>query len=767
MLKNDIAEVVILENTRPLYTVVEKLHSQFLAEQGGCETDESEQKSDESERVEKIREFCWNQIKELLAIRTEDDHHKKNHPYYFFVEFLKKESKMEKDLDKAVKKTVGDLVCLYDALYHLSKESLDRVRYPDGFERLCNCMCDTMDSSVCYLLYSQRNHIELLSTSVFPDEMVIGEESSGQQRQSDGMRVHEKKVPRQLTLNDFNEIRRRIHRARADKTGEDINMAWSIADTVYHPVVRDHHLVVLVIDFPRYPKETWKDEYLYIVFQKAETFPGPCGEVRGNNEDLKDGRRAWIKLIKQLRNVLFARNQILEQCVSKLYILMSSQRSYQYVKRLTDERGPLRILHLTDLHISENVAKQMDKFLRILEERDLNVDLLAITGDVIQASNSAGTMEERYQQAARFIRQIATKLWANNNHVRTDWRKRIIIVPGNHDYATMNELQSMSLPGEIRSTGLGYPARKEGGPMVKFTYYIKFLCDLLGMDINEMVINDLNDARRYQRMGLTVYALNTVSEIGPLRNNKVSVDLEAVNRLVKAREGGNRFNLILSHHSPFYEPNYLMDRYGNWSINVDAKKQQGWINRFAEALEFYDASQKTDTERNMCKNELNRIKDEIVLALVDPKSTYDLLWDISGAASTLEEDMGFNERVSLLHHTITRDKKMMQRDKRLLDNAFRELMWKIGFHMCLSGHTHQYQYHYYTDPFGVPSPQKQTEERDKTKILCVEGDQMFSGECITYGVVEVDMYTSTKRNVVWKGYSDENENPRFSLRSEF
>lgn len=768
-MKNDIKEVVILENTRPLYTAVENLHKQFLAQGGDTITEEKG-------RTNKIREVCEEQLKGLLDAKTGENNDTRNHPYYFFVEFLRKESQKEPKVDDSVRTTVENLVCLYDALYQLGKDSLDRVKYPDVFERLCNCMRKTMDSEVCYLLYSQRNHIELLSTSVFPDAMVIAQE------QPEGKTTG----ARQLTLNDFNEIRRWVHRTRAYKRGENIqeleaeekkeqqtgkekdaakvDKPWSIADTIYHPVMKNHNLVVLVIDFPRYPKENWKDEYLYIVFQRKDRFPNAHDADQETREHQIDAAQRWIKLIKQLRNVLFARNQILEHCVSKLYILMSSQRSYQYVKRITQKDiEPLRIMHLTDLHISKDTEDQMTRFLEILDllaKKKIKVDLLAITGDVIQASSSAGTMEERYQQAARFIRQVATRLWSEDNLIRTDWRKRIIIVPGNHDYATMNELQSMSLPGELRSTGLGYPARKEGGPMVKFAYYIKFLCDLLGADINELVVNDLNEVRRYQQMDLTVYALNTVSEIGPLRNNKVSIDFNAVQRLIKVRESGNQFNLILSHHGPFYDPNYLMDRYGNWSLDIEEKQQIKWIEDFSKALQDFDESGKTDGDRKNCREALEKIKTEITQKVKASGDSYDLLWDVSGAASTLAEETGFNERVSLLHHTITRDRKMMERDKKLLNEAFRTLLWKMGFQMCLSGHTHAYKSDYYKDIFAE-SRQKTEEDKakDKTQILCVEGNRMFSDKGIAYGIVEIDTRTPEKRTVVWRGYTDGSGKP--------
>lgn len=753
MIKNDITEVVILENTRPLYTAVENLHRNFLATL-------DDQALDVAERLRKLEGF----LKSPGLLQGGN-----NHPCTAFLGFLSSES------DDAAQ-TARDLLRLYDALYYLSIESLDRVQYPDAFEQLCNCMRRNMDSKVCYLLYSQRNHIELLSTSVFPDTMVIGADKPD--------------VPTQLTLNDFNEIRRHIHRVRALKSNDQDEHTWSIADTIYHPKVGDHQLLVMVIDFPRYPRDSWKDEYIYIIFQRATPFPAYAPKPAESTGVDDAAWKNWHRLICQCRNVLFLRNHILEQCMRKLYVLMSSQRSYQYVKRLAPKGTPLRILHLTDLHITENLQPQMKKFLDILEERKVRaaksaekmkaqnekngntagakpdaetVDLIVITGDVIQASSSAGIMEERYRLAARFIREVAAKLWSEEHLVRTDWRKRIIIVPGNHDYATMNELQSMSLPGELRSTGLGYPARKDGGPMVKFAYYINFLCDLLGMDINEMVANDLNEARRYQQMGLTVYGINTVSEIGPLRNNKVSIKLDAVRGLIKTPEARNRFNLILSHHSPFYKPDYLMDRYGVWDMGIPEDRQRGWITEFSAAMDRFDSSQKGETDQQDYRDSLIGLRKKIVEEMEKnnqpvENSSYDLLWDISGAIRSLEEYTGFSERLSLLHHTISRERQMMARDEHLLQEAFRELMRQIGFHLCLSGHTHRFDYHLDTDFFR---------ELDKTEILCVEGDRMFSGDRITYGIVEVSLDKPRKRRVQWNGYTDKNFAIQRACKSTF
>lgn len=713
MIQTDIRDVVLLENTRPLYTAVENLHRGFLMKHGTP--------TDIDQRPKTVKEFCDDALKAA---------EKPNHPYASFRQFLCRDFALSNTpaADEALADTAANLLCLYDALDCLGSESLPQEEYPDVFEYLCNSLRRIMDSSVCYLLYSQRNHIELLSTSVFPESMV-------------SLKSPEEKPDKPLTENDFHRIRRHVHRIRSGRAGAEDKSAWSIADTVYHLDMGDLNLITLVIDFPRYPKEQWKDEFLYLIFRQDKPFPTPPGR------DAAAQRGDWDRLILNLRNVLFLRNQILEQCAPRLYILMAGQRSYQYVKRLSKPSEPLRIMHLTDLHISEGTEDPMEQFLELLEEHPHQVDLLAITGDVIQGSDSAGTMEDRYRQAARFIRQIAAKLWSTEGEngeklVRTDWFKRIIIVPGNHDYATMNDLKSMPQPDNPRATALGYSSRKEGGTMVKFAYYIKFLCDLLDLDITELVRNDLNESRRYLRMGLTVYGLNTVSEIGPRRTNKVALNLDAAQRLVKAREPRNRFNLILSHHGPCYKIDYLMDRYGIWIEGLRSETQIRWINDFTNALDRYVSSPKADDDRKEFSDALTKLRKELRGKKLTQKNSL-LLDHIS---EVLRDLRNHREQLSDLQADLHQDRDMMAEDQQLLDDAFRELMRRIGFHMCLSGHTHAHSSDFYPDPLTP----------DKTQILCVEGDRLFSGTGIQYAIVEID---DRQHQVRWTGYTDESSHP--------
>lgn len=105
------------------------------------------------------------------------------------------------------------------------------------------------------------------------------------------------------------------------------------------------------------------------------------------------------------------------------------------------------------------------------------VDFLVITGDVAQGRSSAGDLERNYDCAAEVIRSLAFHIWSEDDggkFLRQDWKRRTIIIPGNHDYASMNELETQHGESHRASAG-GRPAAKEGSAMAKFTYYINFV----------------------------------------------------------------------------------------------------------------------------------------------------------------------------------------------------------------------------------------------------------------------------------------------------
>lgn len=433
MRQSEIYDIVFLENSRLIFSGIEELHKKM--------------------KHRNVEEYVKEQCEACFPENGADK--RENNPLYPFFDFLKKEKQHlpRTNDDFWISETVN-MLTLYNVIDQLSKEE-KKERYPYLFEALCNSMREIMNSEICYLLYSQRDQIQMLSMSGFPDDMVSIPED------------HNKKMDRsnmQLTQADFNELRKWIIQRRKNKDRESQRNHWDVAETLYAPKMNaNQNLVVMVLNYPKYPQSSWKGEWIYLVFQYQKAIPDRATIEDDGTSRGSQGHEKWLewnKLLVSARNLLYLRNQIMEQCNEKLYILLVSQRSYQYVMPLfPPESRKIRILHLTDLHLSERNKKRAWDFLDTYDWDSIKpVDLIVVTGDCIQGNNQAGVLEERYGIADSFIRKLAVRLWSEQGFVRADWRKRIIIIPGNHDYASMNELEAMSLPGDKRSTGLGYPA---------------------------------------------------------------------------------------------------------------------------------------------------------------------------------------------------------------------------------------------------------------------------------------------------------------------
>ena len=116
----------------------------------------------------------------------------------------------------------------------------------------------------------------------------------------------------------------------------------------------------------------------------------------------------------------------------------------------------------------------------------------------------------------------------------------------------MNELEVISENGS-RATRVGRPSKKEGGPMVKFTYYEEFLCELPDVDINRMNRMGLNEYRAYSAMGLCVVGLNTSVSAGPIQNNKVSLFAPFIQNVRDTHDPREQIQTVwIGHHTARY-----------------------------------------------------------------------------------------------------------------------------------------------------------------------------------------------------------------------
>ena len=705
---NRVWQINFLENTRLIYAGIKMLYSSI---KNDMPDDLAMEKRHEI--LENAADQTWKQHRPEPPVETQE---RFQHPLHLFFRFLYNE-KMG-NTSQFISE-ISDMLMLYDAVEQLRKQPRSRKEYPQYFTRLCNCIRDMFESDMCYLLYSQRDQSTLLCTSD-----LVAQESF-----------------QPLRKKEFDHIRNTIEQKRRAQTKQIDEQL--LGNTILFDgkdglkIIPGKNLLVLILNFPRYPYEDWKHEWFYIVLH-SET-----------HDYTLDNQASRIpNILIRLRNLLFLRQHIFEQCQSKMYILLMAQRSYQYILGQSEDRR-CRILHLTDLHIDEKKYDKAEALLDAIPQltRTEPIDLIVITGDVVQGQRSASSLEKNYRLAKTFLRKLAFQIWrVDDTHVRSDWQKRIVIVPGNHDYAAMNELEATSAMITGRMTGGGHPALNEGGPMAKFAYYIDFLRDLLDCDINELIQNNLNEVRYYSELNLRICVMNTVAGAGPLRNNKVWIDEKSVLSLLGNCERNESVQLLLGHHLPCYAPNYLMDRYYfrlKGGTSPELSTQQKWFDEFHNHLS--KIHEKRDDLSDDISDELqalyNIIEEKIHSSSSQKDNILDFMIgrDISRTLSDIQTYHLYTEQIATLYSSVQGDWEMAQQDTQAMRNAYQQILNRFHASFLLGGHTHAYRYY---DDVTDNSPVDQ-----RLHIPGVEGGLLVTGNSLNFGTLSI-----TEKQLVWNQY---------------
>lgn len=440
--------------------------------------------------------------------------------------------------------------------------------------------------------------------------------------------------------------------------------------------------------------------------------------------------------MKIARNVLFLRQQLQILLERDLYALRHFKISYEDVKPIQNNGG-YNILHISDLHVDAENCEIMKQLINqtefgvndITKAKAPKIDLIVITGDVAQGKSTAMDMEGNYKKAEEVIRCLARKIWSdpkNPKAMRFDWKKRIIIIPGNHDYASMNELLVVH---KNRATFNGEPAREEGSPMIKYTYYIDFLRRLLDLDISDIVKQNLNDYRVYPNYKLELICLNTVSEVSMLRNNKVQIDKEFLNSLPD--EGQKDFSQIyLMHHTPLYvekDMNYNKDKYGY--KNVDARL----YSLLAHLADCY-------WEKPISDNEWEAIKKKLVNISDDGKKT-GIYRDVEYLYNHRNEMT--DERCYQIVNEYRKNVDMCEKDKEVYEERLEAYMDHIKPDIIMGGHTHQ----------------KRAERYDRKnngeQIRCCEAAKFFesnTAKYLNYGILSIDTNKEKGKRLCYTSY---------------
>jgi hypothetical protein len=184
----------------------------------------------------------------------------------------------------------------------------------------------------------------------------------------------------------------------------------------------------------------------------------------------------------------------------------------------------------------------------------------------------------------------------------------------------MNQFQVVQ---KRRALKIGTPVERDGGTMSRFTYLIEFLVHYLDVPMGELLQNDLNEIRNYRVLNLKVLSLNCSGTATPRRTNKMGVNRQAVDPLLKRnvwseeepkdiypngkKQISRPFRLCLAHYAHTQKLTYMVDNYNilpGWDWD---HSRPGTINELV--VHFQNAVIEEDAVRHGIKSLLLKRKD--------------------------------------------------------------------------------------------------------------------------------------------------------------
>lgn len=357
------------------------------------------------------------------------------------------------------------------------------------------------------------------------------------------------------------------------------------------------------------------------------------------------GPQPYDSTLQKARNILFMRHRLQEVFTRDRTVLLNFRFDCSYIRPIRANAPHTYVLHISDLHVHEDISllpfklsggsdskatRLADQIANNLREwENAHVDLLAVTGDIVDSRLAAAPqMESNYKNAEKLLTEIVAKLWRDEQgYLPHDWRRRVMIVTGNHDYAAMNQFKAVIKRRVLTS---GMPVDSESGTMSKFAYFIDFLIRYLDPPIDELIRDDLNEIRNYRNLGIKVLMLNCSGTAVPRRTNKMGVNLEKVQRLLKRKVWDNQspgnsalpdatsptreFRMCLAHYSPEYNLSYFLDDYDalpgwEWDPKKDGPIKL-LVTKFQESLQDAFAQSYMDSMENIQKKDVKALQTE-------------------------------------------------------------------------------------------------------------------------------------------------------------
>ena len=695
-LYTQIARHILLENTRILAKGIDTLYRSYRQQ-------EKENKKNPWE-MDRIAAFVHKTYENSIDRQGDEAAYLAQNPHTDLFRFRKKRP----DVPSEGKPTEEDIRLAAMVLMHHELTQLEKQREGEklfsSYAVLCGCLRDILGFDMCYIAYRYLDDTRILAASA----------------------VYHRHLHSMLSEKTMAEVLDAFLRARGgEPDGETV--LEKLADNAF------------LLDGALFPdKDTERKQLLLLPLQLSYGGEGQSEQLFLVFHRASKARESQVLpgLLKRIRDALFLRGRLVSVLNRDFFHLLNTHREYRGISGKSKNAGEIRILHVSDLHVSKDNKEEIGSCIRALERIEEGerkpVDFIAITGDVAQGRCSASDLETNYSCAAWVIRELAFQIWRRPAVARgeddmvldQDWKKRVLIIPGNHDYASMNELETQHDETHRASAG-GRPAAKEGSTMAKFTYYIDFLRQLLDLDMGSLTDNGLNELRSYNDLHVSFLSLNTSIMANPLRNNKVHLDEEFVRSVGFKLERDIRASnavVCLCHHGPQYEVDYLSDQYYEGYICAELTKKFGryvfprleiLTKRKTEDVSESEMEQAWETveeiDGDLLKNDsiqtwlaensalqaagatvkqiLESARDQICAKRQQSRlyADYQYLSEMNKSGPHSQID----ERYQSILGTIRRAVKLSENDGASFRKAFQTLQGERRIAVTLSGHTHK------------------------------------------------------------------------------
>lgn len=268
-----------------------------------------------------------------------------------------------------------------------------------------------------------------------------------------------------------------------------------------------------------------------------------------------------------------------KEAVSKTQIQNMGQER-KFIKKMIDQscgrtierpyspQGDVVILHISDIqygdanstHYKNNIWREVsDVCNKLKSDKEISgIDLLAITGDITMHGR-----QEEMDMAQSDLKYLFKGLW-EDEYKKGDYKERILIVPGNHDfdlnYCVLDYFNATN-EKDKRCIDFNYIAKElaEETRKIKNDYHLygwsaykDFVYEVTNNSIiyqrEHSHLNYINN--RFVNWNLQFICLNTCDGITAEKTNGVRMDENEIENILNNNKEKGHYTIVLSHHSP-------------------------------------------------------------------------------------------------------------------------------------------------------------------------------------------------------------------------